>query len=172
MENSKAIDEDRRTYDYIIHDVFTGGAEPVELFTQEFLQGLSEMLNADGVIAIVGAFNEFRLFGAEINDFRITPAIFFVRQQAMLSGPSSPYFPHVDCSVRMPIRQVRPRMGVKNQQEISPTWSSSAGSRLAVSVSEGQKRLIFSVAMLEETISGRGMKSMQLTLTVVPMIRA
>lgn len=42
----------RKTYDYIIHDVFTGGAEPVNLFTQEFLKGLSNMLSSNGVIAI------------------------------------------------------------------------------------------------------------------------
>ena len=41
------------TYDYIIHDVFTGGAEPVELFTLEFLFGLRALLKDDGVIAIV-----------------------------------------------------------------------------------------------------------------------
>ena len=41
------------SYDYIIHDVFTGGAEPVDLFTQEFIQGLSNVLKADGVVAIV-----------------------------------------------------------------------------------------------------------------------
>lgn len=40
-------------YDYIIHDVFTGGAEPVDLFTQEFLSGLKHLLKEDGVIAIV-----------------------------------------------------------------------------------------------------------------------
>ncbi|KAJ5176687.1 uncharacterized protein N7482_002564 [Penicillium canariense] len=39
-------------YDYIIHDVFTGGAEPAELFTFEFLRDLSSMLRDDGVIAI------------------------------------------------------------------------------------------------------------------------
>lgn len=39
-------------YDYIIHDVFTGGAEPIELFTQEFLTGLISLLAPDGVIAI------------------------------------------------------------------------------------------------------------------------
>ena len=39
-------------YDYIIHDVFTGGAEPVELFTAEFLSGLNYLLKPDGVIAI------------------------------------------------------------------------------------------------------------------------
>ena len=42
-----------KTYNYIIHDVFTGGAEPVDLFTLEFLQGLSDLLDPNGVIAIV-----------------------------------------------------------------------------------------------------------------------
>ncbi|RSL88291.1 hypothetical protein CEP51_001798 [Fusarium floridanum] len=41
-----------KTYDYIVHDVFTGGAEPVDLFTLEFLQGLGALLKPDGVIAI------------------------------------------------------------------------------------------------------------------------
>ena len=41
-------------YDYILHDVFTGGAEPIDLFTQEFLEGLSNLLKPEGVIAIVG----------------------------------------------------------------------------------------------------------------------
>ena len=48
-------------YDYIVHDVFTGGAEPVELFTLEFLQGLNSMLKDDGVIAIV-SFLSVRLY--------------------------------------------------------------------------------------------------------------
>ncbi|KAI9372582.1 S-adenosyl-L-methionine-dependent methyltransferase [Aspergillus egyptiacus] len=39
-------------YDYIVHDVFTGGAEPVELFTFEFISGLYALLKDDGVIAI------------------------------------------------------------------------------------------------------------------------
>lgn len=41
------------TYDYIVHDVFTGGAEPVDLFTLEFLRGLGALLKPDGIIAIV-----------------------------------------------------------------------------------------------------------------------
>ena len=45
--------QDRGKYNYIIHDVFTGGAEPIELFTKEFLEGLSYLLNPEGVIAIV-----------------------------------------------------------------------------------------------------------------------
>ncbi|EEQ28811.1 spermine/spermidine synthase family protein [Microsporum canis CBS 113480] len=39
-------------YDYIIHDVFTGGVEPLDLFTQDFMQGLDTMLDDEGVIAI------------------------------------------------------------------------------------------------------------------------
>lgn len=41
------------TYDYIVHDVFTGGAEPVDLFTLEFFQGLHALLKPEGTIAIV-----------------------------------------------------------------------------------------------------------------------
>jgi hypothetical protein len=40
------------TYDYIVHDVFTGGAEPVALFTLEFLSNLASLLKPNGVIAI------------------------------------------------------------------------------------------------------------------------
>ncbi|KAI4155646.1 MAG: hypothetical protein LQ340_000865 [Diploschistes diacapsis] len=39
-------------YDYIVHDVFTGGAEPVDLFTETFIRSLSYLLKPDGVIAI------------------------------------------------------------------------------------------------------------------------
>lgn len=39
-------------YDYIIHDVFTGGAEPLPLFTSEFLTDLRSLLLPNGVIAI------------------------------------------------------------------------------------------------------------------------
>jgi len=42
----------KKTYDYIIHDVFTGGAEPIDLFTQEFLNGLSNLISPGGTIAI------------------------------------------------------------------------------------------------------------------------
>ncbi|KIW04480.1 uncharacterized protein PV09_04239 [Verruconis gallopava] len=41
-----------KSYDYIIHDVFTGGAEPTELFTLEFLHGISNILKDEGVVAI------------------------------------------------------------------------------------------------------------------------
>ncbi|EKG15254.1 Spermine synthase [Macrophomina phaseolina MS6] len=40
------------SFDYIIHDVFTGGAEPTALFTLDFMQGLRQLLRPDGVVAI------------------------------------------------------------------------------------------------------------------------
>ena len=43
----------RKKYEYILHDVFTGGAVPASLFTREFLVGLRGLLSEDGVIAIV-----------------------------------------------------------------------------------------------------------------------
>lgn len=63
-ENNPAVLQDAVSYtaslveqgakfDYIVHDVFTGGAEPVDLFTLEFLQGLYDLLTPNGVIAIV-----------------------------------------------------------------------------------------------------------------------
>ena len=51
-------------YSYILHDVFTGGAEPIELFTQEFLEDLGSLLKPNGVIAIVG-------YTATVTDFNI-----------------------------------------------------------------------------------------------------
>ncbi|KAK4981624.1 hypothetical protein LTR66_009844 [Elasticomyces elasticus] len=41
-----------RLYDHIIHDVFTGGAEPLPLFTLSFLENLHSLLSPTGVIAI------------------------------------------------------------------------------------------------------------------------
>jgi spermidine synthase len=49
---SKYSKEHPESFDYIIHDVFTGGAEPTQLFTLEFLQQLSALLKEDGAIAI------------------------------------------------------------------------------------------------------------------------
>jgi hypothetical protein len=42
----------KESFNYIMHDVFTGGAEPVYLFTTEFMQGLYDLLTDDGVVAI------------------------------------------------------------------------------------------------------------------------
>lgn len=47
-----AKDPAGQRFDYILHDVFTGGAEPIPLFTLEFLQGLNTLLKPNGVVAI------------------------------------------------------------------------------------------------------------------------
>lgn len=47
------VKEGGHQYDYVVHDVFTGGAEPVPLFTLEFLQNLNALLKPNGVVAIV-----------------------------------------------------------------------------------------------------------------------
>lgn len=41
-----------KKYDYILHDVFTGGAEPLPLFTSGFLQNLASLLSDQGVVAL------------------------------------------------------------------------------------------------------------------------
>lgn len=46
---------DEKRFDYIVHDVFTGGAEPIALFTLEFLENLNTLLKPNGVIAIVSS---------------------------------------------------------------------------------------------------------------------
>lgn len=46
--------ENKKQYEFILHDVFTGGAVPASLFTAEFLTELRSLLTDDGVIAIVG----------------------------------------------------------------------------------------------------------------------
>lgn len=43
----------KKRYDIIVHDVFTGGAEPVSLFTAEFLSTLKSLLTSNGSIAVV-----------------------------------------------------------------------------------------------------------------------
>ncbi|KAK4502894.1 hypothetical protein PRZ48_006320 [Zasmidium cellare] len=41
-----------KKYDYIIHDVFTGGTEPLALFNAQFLSNLRSLLTPNGIIAI------------------------------------------------------------------------------------------------------------------------
>ncbi|KAK5662018.1 hypothetical protein OQA88_10130 [Cercophora sp. LCS_1] len=49
---SRLANQRQGVFDYIVHDVFTGGAEPIPLFTLEFLQNLNTLLKPEGVIAI------------------------------------------------------------------------------------------------------------------------
>jgi len=48
-----------KRFDYIVHDVFTGGVEPAALFTVEFLTDLRTALKPNGVIAIVSSSSLF-----------------------------------------------------------------------------------------------------------------
>ncbi|KAM3416638.1 hypothetical protein BST61_g8229 [Cercospora zeina] len=53
--NVVIVEGDRKPvvlYDYIIHDVFTGGAEPLSLFTTQFLQNLRSLMTPNGAIAL------------------------------------------------------------------------------------------------------------------------
>lgn len=93
-------------YDYIVHDVFTGGAEPAALFTLEFLGGLEKLLAANGVIAVVSSSCStcsttinislsFPLANAVhlLNSYyrhRTTPVTLRCRPQEWFSTPSSP----------------------------------------------------------------------------------
>ncbi|WPH03213.1 Hypothetical protein R9X50_00609000 [Acrodontium crateriforme] len=49
---NSAVSTKSQKYDYIIHDVFTGGAEPLNLFNLEFIQSLRALLTSNGVAAI------------------------------------------------------------------------------------------------------------------------
>ena len=49
-------------YDYIIHDVFTGGAAPSSLLTVDMMEGMKKLLVDDGVVAIVSSTNIEHLF--------------------------------------------------------------------------------------------------------------
>jgi spermidine synthase len=62
--------QESKHYDYIIHDVFTGGVEPVQLFTWEFMQGLNALLKDDGVIAIVCISFLYHFFSLHIADYK------------------------------------------------------------------------------------------------------
>ncbi|PIA94491.1 hypothetical protein CB0940_08129 [Cercospora beticola] len=55
LKDGAMIESNRKPvvlYDYIIHDVFTGGAEPLSLFTTQFLQNLRSLLTPNGAIAL------------------------------------------------------------------------------------------------------------------------
>ena len=99
IENNVAAHQSA-VYDYIIHDVFTGGAEPVELFTFEFLNGLKQLLKSDGVIAIVSA--RPLPCSSWSSDFsRTTRVISLFQLHRSLSVPSLQSFQLVASSARM-----------------------------------------------------------------------
>ncbi|KAI9869700.1 MAG: hypothetical protein M1830_005204 [Pleopsidium flavum] len=91
VERAHQIGQQRECYDYIIHDVFTGGAEPVDLFTTEFLTGLSDLLKPDGAVAINYA-GDLRLPSARLVIHTIKsifPTCRIFRESAPLSSSTS-----------------------------------------------------------------------------------
>lgn len=89
-------------YDYIVHDVFTGGVEPVELFTLEFMQGLYALLKDDGIVAIVSR-PLFSLLESQVSDFRkrTMQVICPCQEQALSSAQSEVCSLDVVSSARM-----------------------------------------------------------------------
>jgi spermidine synthase len=47
-------------YDYVIHDLFSGGGVPGHLFTIEFWEELKAIMNPDGVVAVVRHLSLFK----------------------------------------------------------------------------------------------------------------
>ena len=125
--NHKAVIEDavsyaaelaqtEEKYDYIVNDVFTGGAEPVDLFTLEFLSDLNTILKPGGVIAIVSL---SAYFPNSSHKSRTTPATSFSPQHASSCKQSKPYSPPA-ASSENPL--LRPPSKSSNTDEISQTW--------------------------------------------------
>lgn len=81
-------------YDFIVHDVFTGGAEPVDLFTLEFLTHLHTLLQPNGVIAIACSSRSPRNLCTYANELiRTTRVIYLYLGQRLWSIPSTACFP-------------------------------------------------------------------------------
>ncbi|CAG8813987.1 9341_t:CDS:1, partial [Racocetra persica] len=54
QDGRKFIDNaDAQTYDYVLHDVFTGGSVPSALFSIEALEQIKRILKTNGVLALV-----------------------------------------------------------------------------------------------------------------------
>ncbi|KAI5286817.1 hypothetical protein KEM55_000174 [Ascosphaera atra] len=66
VDDRLQLDDVAQKYDYIVHDVFTGGVEPSALFTRSFLLNLRSLLKEDGIIAIVGYMSQ--LDGVHLDD--------------------------------------------------------------------------------------------------------
>lgn len=94
------VETERSKYDNIIHDVFTGGAEPAALFTQEFLEGVSLLLKADGVIAIVSRHFVIHAAVGTLTFGRTMPATCYFHPPGSLSTPLDPSSPLAGCSVK------------------------------------------------------------------------
>lgn len=120
-------------FDYIVHDVFTGGAEPVSLFTLEFLQNLYALLKPNGVVAIVRRPSDYAdppnpplralptsLFCERITntDFRTMRVISHCLRQKSSSTPSGKSSLRAESTART---HAMTRL-LNKKDAISPTW--------------------------------------------------
>lgn len=152
MQKAKEL---RSTYDYIIHDVFTGGAEPIDLFTREFIMGLSDLLRSDGVVAIVRA-PKINLSAAKLGlqTSRTTPATSSFPSPRQSSAPYNPSSPNAACIANHHSPPLLSR-------RTTPTWSCSAGNPQQSSHSENPSKQIFWAAQQDDNISSRNTKYLQ-----------
>ncbi|KAJ2721345.1 hypothetical protein GGI07_004015 [Coemansia sp. Benny D115] len=74
LQDGRAFVEDApaATYDYIVHDVFTGGSVPAALFSQEAIAQLRRILRPDGVLAMnyVGVPNDHKVLSHVVATLR------------------------------------------------------------------------------------------------------
>jgi len=76
LSEMPTMQKSTKTYNFIVHDVFTGGTEPIELFTFEFISDLRKLLKDGGSIAIVSPHFERSTTSSQLIKLnRITGAI-------------------------------------------------------------------------------------------------
>ncbi|KAG0367526.1 hypothetical protein BGZ54_003719 [Gamsiella multidivaricata] len=77
-------------YDYIIHDVFTGGGVPPSLFSLEALQDIQRIMKPDGVLALNMVGSEHPLKAQALNSVRRTLHTAFKHVVGFKESPDDP----------------------------------------------------------------------------------
>lgn len=110
VKREASKERNRKQYEFILHDVFTGGAVPANLFTGEFFSDLGTLLTADGVIAInwagdlklqaaksiimtvMSTFNNCRVFREDMpEEYVETAAVDFTNMVIFCTRSEKPY---------------------------------------------------------------------------------
>jgi len=81
----------KRKYDFIIHDCFTGGSEPVHLLSLEMLKDLRGLLNTDGILALNFVGFTRGPNRAALNAVHRTLAEVFPYRQVFVSAPNAEF---------------------------------------------------------------------------------
>ena len=53
----RAADADGERYDIVVHDLFSGGGIPAQLYTSEFWSDLKKIVDPKGIVAVVSSSN-------------------------------------------------------------------------------------------------------------------